>query len=336
VTPYDDFDLEKVVEYAQARQVAFIGHHETTANVLSYEAQMEEAYRLYHQLGVHVVKSGYVGSIKPEGQVHYGQWMVEHFQRAVELAAQYEICLNVHEPVKATGLSRTWPNLMSREGARGMEYNAWSAGNPPNHATILPFTRLLAGPMDYTPGIFDLTLDLYKPNNRVHSTLAKQLALMVVLYSPLQMAADLPENYMDRPAFQFIRDLDIDWEETRILSATIGEEVALARRAGDTWFLGAITNETGRDLKVQMSEIISGRMRAEVYADGNGADWDENPYAIFMGDFLATPSDSLMAWLAPGGGLAIRLSPTEPGDLLLPPISQLSEYQELPEPVGNY
>jgi alpha-glucosidase len=327
LTPYDDFDLKGVVQYAQERGVAFIGHHETTANVASYELQMEEAYQLYHELGVHAVKSGYVGSIRPAGQFHYGQWMVEHFQRAVELAARYEICLDVHEPVKASGLSRTWPNLMSREGARGMEYNAWSSGNPPDHTTILPFTRLLAGPMDYTPGIFNLTLDGYKADNRVHTTLAKQLALMVVLYSPLQMAADLPESYEGQPAFQFIRDLKTDWDETRILEAEIGRNVTLARRAGSEWFIAAITNEESRKLELELSDILSERMVAEVYADGAGANWDKNPYPIFIGKFSAGPHDSLAAWLAPGGGLAIRLIASNAEDLALPSITHLAQTQ---------
>lgn len=326
--PYDDFDMGEVVKYASEKNITFIGHHETTANVAAYEAQLDTAYQYYADLGIPAVKTGYVGPIKPEGHYHYGQWMVNHFRRVVELAAAHQISLDVHEPVKGTGIERTWPNMMTREGARGQEWNAWSEGNPPDHTTILPFTRLMAGPLDYTPGIFDLTLDQYKPDNRVQSTLAKQLALMVVLYSPLQMAADLPENYVDQPAFQFIRDLEVDWEETLYLAGEIGEHVTIARRHEQEWYIGSITNEDVRTIEFPLSKLIEGDFLAECYVDGPNADWDQNPYSIHIGTYLASPHDVCRAKLAPGGGLAIRLTPLSEGQAGLPRISQLLKNQE--------
>ena len=307
--PYDDFDMGAVVEYAKGKNVTFIGHHETTANVASYERQLESAFAYYDSLGVSAIKTGYVGAIQPQGQFHYGQWMVQHFRKVVKLAARHHISLNVHEPVKGTGIERTWPNMMTREGGRGQEWNAWSAGNPPNHTTILPFTRLLAGPMDYTPGIFDLRFDRYKPGNRVHSTLAKQLALMVVLYSPLQMAADLPENYENQPAFQFIKDLEVDWDESLYLDGVIGELVIIARRHENEWFLGAITNGESREVEIPMNLMIPDKQIAECYVDTENAHYDSNPYPIWIGSYEVSPSDTLKARLAPGGGMAIRLRP---------------------------
>ncbi len=326
-SPYADFDIDSVTQYARDRQIAFIGHHETTANVSAYEEQLDTAFAYYANLGIHAVKTGYVGSIKPSGQFHYGQWMVNHFRRVVETAARYHITIDAHESIKATGIERTWPNMMTREGARGQEYNAWSDGNPPDHTTILPFTRLLAGPMDYTPGIFDIRFDRYKKGNKVHSTLAKQLALMVVIYSPLQMAADLPENYTGQPAFQFIRDLETDWDESRYLEAEIGQFVTIARRYENKWFIGAITNEHGRTLSIKMSSITDSDMVAECYSDRADSDWEQNPTAIHIGSYLAKASDSLKATLAPGGGLALYLRPVEDSDIDLRPISKLLQDQ---------
>ena len=322
-SPYSDFDIDFLSKYAHDKGVAFIGHHETTANVAAYEAQLDTAFAYYSKRGIGAVKTGYVGQIKPDGQYHYGQWMVNHFRRVVQTAAKYHIALDVHEPIKPTGIERTWPNMMTREGARGQEYNAWSDGNPPDHTTILPFTRLLAGPMDYTPGIFDIRFDRYKSGNKVHSTLAKQLALMVVLYSPLQMAADLPENYVGQPAFQFIRDLQTDWDESRYLEAEIGQFVTLAQRHEDKWFIGAITNEHSRTLSIKMSSITASDMVAECYCDGVDSDWERNPTEIHIGSYLANSSDTLKAFLAPGGGLAIYLRPAQAWDHILAPISEL-------------
>ena len=322
---YDDFDIQDVVEYARSKNVTFIGHHETTANVASYEEQLELAFAYYDSLGVSAIKTGYVGAIKPLGQFHYGQWMVQHFRKVTELAAHHHISLDVHEPVKGTGIERTWPNMMTREGARGQEWNAWSEGNPPDHTTILPFTRLLAGPMDYTPGIFDLRFDRYKADFRVQSTLAKQLALMVVLYSPLQMAADLPENYENQPAFQFIRDLEMDWDESLYLEGEIGEYLTIARRHEGEWFLGAITNGRTREVEIIMDQMIQWNWIAECYVDTENAHWDTNPYPIWIGSYEVSPSDTLKARLAPGGGMAIRFRPLTSDELEreLLPISQL-------------
>ncbi len=306
---YDDFDIAEVIEYAKEKHITFIGHHETTANVASYEHQLESAYSFYDSLGVSAIKTGYVGAIKPEGHFHYGQWMVEHFRKVVKLAARHHISLDVHEPVKGTGIERTWPNMMTREGARGQEWNAWSEGNPPDHTTILPFTRLLAGPMDYTPGIFDIRFDRYKSDFKVHSTLAKQIALMLVLYSPMQMAADLPENYENQPAFKFIKDLKVDWDETLYLEGEIGEYVTIARRYEDEWFLGAIANENAREIEISIDQLIQDEMIAECYVDTDETHWDSNPYPIWIGSYKVTPSDILNARLAEGGGLAMRIRP---------------------------
>ncbi|MCF7827004.1 MAG: glycoside hydrolase family 97 protein [Candidatus Marinimicrobia bacterium] len=325
--PYDDYDIEKVTTYARGRGISIIGHHETGADANFYERQLEDAFRYCHDLGISAVKSGYVGDIRPAGQHHHGQWMVEHYRRVVKMAAKYQVCLDVHEPIKPTGIERTWPNMMTREGGRGQEYNAWSEGNPPNHTTILPFTRLLAGPMDYTPGIFHIRFDRYKPDNRVHSTLAKQLALMVVLYSPLQMAADLPENYENKPAFQFIRDLKLDWDESLYLEGEIGCYVSIARRHREEWFIGAITNEDARDLEIVMDKLIQSDMVAECYLDTEASHWDTNPYPIWIASYNVSASDTLRARLAPGGGLAVRLRPVHEEDKLLHSISTLRRDQ---------
>jgi alpha-glucosidase len=243
--------------------------------------------------------------------------MVRHHQHAIEEAAKHHIMLDVHEPVKPTGLRRTYPNLMTGEGARGQEYNAWSGdgGNPPEHETILPFTRLLAGPMDFTPGIFDLTFEELRPNNRVNTTLAKQLALYVVLYSPLQMAADLPENYLAHPdAFQFIRDVPTDWEDTRVLDARIGDYVTIVRKArgGEDWYLGSVTDEVGRSLDAPLSFLDRDRKYvAEIYRDADDADWKTNPTAYTVEQREVDANTVLPLRLAPGGGMAVRFRPLD-------------------------
>src|SRR5690606_23029642 len=243
VTPYADYDLEEVVRYAKEKGVAIIMHHETSAAPRTYEKQLDAAYGLMQSLGLHDTKLGYVGRIIPEGEHHHSQWMVNHYRKVLETAAKYKVAINVHEPIKPTGLRRTYPNLVSAEGVRGQEFNAWAAdgGNPPDHLTIVPFTRMLAGPIDYTPGIFNIKMDPYRPNNQVNTTLAQQLALYVIIYSPVQMAADLPENYEGHPAFQFIRDVGVDWEQTEVLDAKIGDYVTIARkeRGTDNWFVGS-------------------------------------------------------------------------------------------------
>ncbi|HET7296861.1 MAG TPA: glycoside hydrolase family 97 protein [Gemmatimonadales bacterium] len=317
-----DYDLADVARYAHAKGVKLIVHNETSGGLENYERQMDSAYALYHSLGLDAIKSGYVADLVGQGDSHYGQYMVRHHRHVIEKAAQYGIMLDVHEPIHDTGERRTYPNMMSREGARGQEYNAWSSegGNPPEHETILFFTRMLDGPMDFTPGIFDILIERgtgrpRRPDEpRVRTTLAKQLALYVVLYSPLQMAADLPENYEHQPAFQFIRDVAVDWDTTRVLDGRIGDYVVVARRErnGQTWYLGAITDEEARTFDVPLSFLSSGRTYvAEIYADGPGANWLTNPLPVTISRRTVTARSHLRVALAPGGGQAVRIRPVK-------------------------
>ncbi|MEQ8471710.1 MAG: glycoside hydrolase family 97 protein [Marinoscillum sp.] len=306
-TPYPDFDIESLSRYARDNEVSLIGHHETGGNIENYERQLPEAFKFYQKYGIHQVKTGYV-TRRPNGEYHQGQFMVRHYQRVLEMAAEHQIALDIHEPVKATGLRRTYPNLMTREGARGTEYEAWSEGNPPEHTVILPFTRCLAGPLDYTPGIFDIMIS-NKPQNRVHTTLAKQLALYVTIYSPLQMAADLPENYENQPAFQFIRDVPTDWEETRVVNAKIGDYLTIARkdRNSDDWYLGSTTDENPREFNIPLDFLIPGKKYlAQVYADSQDTDLEHNPVATEIKINTVTAGQSFDIRLAPGGGQAVR------------------------------
>jgi alpha-glucosidase len=237
--------------------------------------------------------------------------MVRHYRMVVEKAAQYKIMLDVHEPIKPTGISRTYPNMMTREGVRGTEYNAWSEGNPPEHVTILPFTRMLAGPLDYTPGIFCLSLSAYKPGRRVRSTLANQLALYVILYSPLQMAADLIENYQQHPAFEFIRQVPVDWDETRVVDAEIGDYVAIARRQGRDWYVGCVTDEDARTLELELSFLDPDTgYKATVYADGPGCDFETNPAVYDIRSLEVDAATVLKVEMAKGGGQAIVFKPS--------------------------
>ncbi len=322
---YDDFDLTEVSRYAAEKHVRLIGHNETGGGVLNYEAQLPEAFALYHKLGIRAVKTGYVkldpgiNRIDEKGNLqkewHHGQFMVRHYQKVVEEAAYNQIMINVHEPIKDTGIRRTYPNMMTREGARGQEYNAWSAdgGNPPEHETILPFTRMLAGPMDFTPGIFGLLYKKERPKNRVNTTLAKQLSLYIVLYSPLHMAADLPENYENNlKPFQFIIDVPTDWQDTRVLNGVIGDYVTIVRkdRKSDDWYLGSLTDENGRNLSVQLDFLDPGQSyRAQIYRDAATADWEKNPYALEIAEQTVTQATKYEIRLAPGGGQAIRFIP---------------------------
>ncbi|KAB2870418.1 MAG: glycoside hydrolase family 97 protein, partial [Bacteroidales bacterium] len=263
VTPYKDYNLKEVVEYGRKKGVDLIMHHETSSAVTTYDQQLDTAFALMSSLGLHTVKTGYVGKIIPKGEYHHGQWMVNHYRRVLETAAKYQIAVNVHEPFMATGERRTYPNFISQEGFRGQEFNAWSTdgGNPAEHLTIIPYTCLLAGPMDYTPGIFNIKLKPYKPNNQVNNTLAQQLALYVVIYSPIQMAADLPENYEGHSAFQFIRDVAVDWEQTKVLNGEVGDYITVARqeRGTDRWFIGSVTDENARDLTVKLDFLEKGK-----------------------------------------------------------------------------
>ncbi|MCK4689438.1 MAG: glycoside hydrolase family 97 catalytic domain-containing protein, partial [Candidatus Marinimicrobia bacterium] len=310
LTSYPDFDLEDVVQYGREKGVVIIGHHETGGDIPTYEEQIDSAFSLYEKLGIPAVKTGYAGTIVPEGQHHHGQWMVNHYRMVVQKAAEYHLMIDAHEPIKPTGIRRTYPNMMTREGVRGMEYNAWSDGNPPEHTTIIPFTRMLAGPMDYTPGIFDLTFDEYRKDNRVYTTLAKQLALYVVLYSPLQMAADLPKNYKNQPTFKFIQDVPTDWDETKVLNAKIGDYVTIARKNDENWYIGSITDENSRMLEVALTFLDSGKKyTASIYADASDANWKDNPYSVEITKVLVDNTDTLLMSLAPGGGQAVEIRP---------------------------
>ena len=317
---YPDYDLTALAAYARQKGVTLIAHNETAMGIENYERQLEDAFSLYESLGIRALKSGYVNDKTPEGHSHHSQYMVRHYRKVVEAAARHHIMLDVHEPIKDTGERRTFPNMMAREGARGQEFNAWSGdgGNPPEHETILFFTRLLAGPMDFTPGIFDIFLTKSSgtprrpEESRVRTTLAKQLALYVVLYSPVQMAADLPENYERQPAFQFIKDVVVDWDTTRVLEGKIGDYVVVARRErnGQNWFVGAITDEEGRTFDVPLSFLPRGRSYiAEIYADGPGAHWQRNPLPVAISKRTVTSASRLRMVLAPGGGQAIRIRP---------------------------
>lgn len=304
---YPDFDLAELSRYAREKNVSLIAHHETGGNVRNYERQLEDAFQLLQRHDIHYVKTGYVNRL-PSGERHQGQFMVRHYHKVMETAAKYKVMVDMHEPVKDTGLRRTYPNLMTREGVRGTEYEAWSDGNPPSHTTILPFTRGLAGPTDYTPGIFDILLSNH-PKFRVHTTLAKQLALYVVIYSPLHMAADLPENYEGNPAFRFIEDVPTDWEFTKVINGKIGQYVTTARkdRNGSDWYLGSITNEDARTLDVALDFLSPGKKYvATIYQDGEDAHFEINPLPVNIRMIEVNSDQTLTLRLAAGGGTAIR------------------------------
>jgi glucan 1,4-alpha-glucosidase len=312
VTPYPDYDLNEVARYAKENDVQIVMHHETSSAVTTYDQQMDTAYRLMQSLGMNSVKTGYVGKIIPKGEYHHGQWMVNHYRRALETAAKYNIAINAHEPIKATGIRRMLPNAVSREGLRGQEFNAWATdgGNPPEHLPVVAFTRMLAGPIDYTPGIFNIMLDPYKPDNRVNTTLAHQLALYVVIYSPVQMVPDLIKYYEGHPAFQFIRDVAVDWETTKVLNGEVGDFVTIARRerGGNNWYVGAITDETPRQMSVSLDFLEPDtKYTATIYKDGPDADWKNNPIDYAIETIEVDSSSTLQLQLAAGGGAAISL-----------------------------
>lgn len=314
VTPYPDFDIEFLSNYAKENNVKLIMHHETSSSVTNYERRMDDAFKLMNKYGYESVKTGYVGPIIPRGEHHDSQWMINHFTRVVEKAEKYNICVDSHESVRLTGLHRTYPNWMAAEAARGNEFNAWSNGNPPEHETILPFTRFMGGPMDYTPGIFQIKMDYYKPESKyqVHTTLAKQLALYVTIYSPIQMAADLIENYERFPdAFQFIVDVPVDWSESKVLQAEPGDYIITARKDknSDNWFIGAITDEQARDFNVKLDFLSADKYEMTIYKDAKDSDWEKNPMKYEIEKKIVKKSEVLKLKLAPGGGCAIMLKP---------------------------
>lgn len=317
VTPYPDYDVEFLSGYAQERGVKLIMHHETSSSVTNYQRRMDEAFRFMKKYNYPAVKTGYVGRIIPRGEFHDGQWMSNHFVYTAKKAAEYGLMVNSHESARPTGLHRTYPNWIAAEAARGNEFNAWSSGNPPDHETILPFTRLLGGPMDYTPGIFETARSYYDSTKkeRVHSTLVKQLALYVTMYSPLQMAADLPENYERYPdAFQFIKDVAADWDDTKILSAEPGDYICIARKAKGTenWFLGAITDENERIMTIKTDFLTKGKKyNAIFYEDGDDAHWEKNPKSYKIKKTAIKSGDKITLTMKPGGGAAISFVPAE-------------------------
>ncbi|QDK83796.1 glycoside hydrolase family 97 protein [Spirosoma sp. KCTC 42546] len=314
VTPYPDYNLDSLTAYAQSKGVRIIMHHETSGSVTNYERRMDAAFQYMVKEGINMVKTGYVGRIIPRGEHHDGQWMVGHYERVAEKAAQYKIMIDSHESAHPTGLHRTYPNWMASEAARGSEFNnAPTLGITPEHTTILPFTRMLGGPMDFTPGLFRFKLNQFDSTRttRVRTTLAKQLALYITLYSPLQMAADLPENYEKHlDAFQFIRDVPVDWDDTKIIAAEPGDYLIIARKTKgkDSWFLGAITDENSRDISIDFDFLEPGKpYEAIVYRDALTADWQANPEAYTIEKIPVNSKTRLPIHLAKGGGCAIQV-----------------------------
>ena len=325
--PYDDFDIAALTQYGKEKGVQLIGHHETSGNVSNYRDQMEDAFTLYEKSNVSQIKTGYVadgGNIKridengiARFEWHDGQFMVNEYLHNIKLAAKYKLSINTHEPIKDTGLRRTYPNWIAREGARGQEFNAWGTPpNPPEHIPMLAFTRMLAGPMDFTPGIFDMGFNgLGGDTNRPQTTLAKQLALYVVMYSPIQMAADLPRNYLAKPdAFQFIQDVPTDWQQSIALDGEVGDFIVFARKerkrdnySGNDWYLGAVTDENARTIEIKLDFLDKDKQfEAQIYKDGDKAEWKNNPYDLSIEKRTVTASDKLTLKLATSGGTAIR------------------------------
>lgn len=312
VTPYPDFDVKELQRYAAEKGVKMMMHHETSGSVRNYERHLDTAYKFMVEHGYNSVKSGYVGNMIPRGEYHYGQWLNNHYLYAIKKAADYKIMVNAHEAVRPTGLNRTYPNLIGNESARGTEYESFG-GNNMDHTTILPFTRLVGGPMDYTPGIFQTKISAYNPDNNsyVHTTLTKQLALYVTMYSPLQMAADFPETYnkfMD--AFQFIKDVAVDWDESYVLEAEPGDYITIARKAKgkDEWYIGGITDENARTSTVTFKYLPKGKsFTATIYADGKDASYDKNPQSYTIRKIKVNAKTVIKQQMAPGGGFAISV-----------------------------
>ncbi|MBA0882706.1 glycoside hydrolase family 97 protein [Flavobacterium undicola] len=312
VTPYPDFDVKGIHEYAKSKGIKMIMHHETSGSTRNYERHMDKAYQFMKDNGYDAVKSGYVGPILPRGENHYNQWTVNHYQYAIEKAADYKIMVNAHEAIRPTGICRTYPNLIGNEAARGTEYQAFG-GSKPNHVTILPFTRLIGGPMDYTPGIFEMDISKINPSNTSHlnSTLANQLALYVTMYSPLQMAADLPEHYNRfADAFQFIKDVAVDWSDSQYLEAEPGEYISVARKAKGTnnWFVGNVNGEKARISTIKFDFLEKGKKyEATIYADAKDAHYKTNPQAYSIRKVKVNNKSTLAQFTAPGGGYAVSV-----------------------------
>ena len=307
---HDRFDLDEILDYAAESGVKFLAHAETNGNVEAFENDLEETFAFYEQNGIPGVKTGYAGEIA--GHHRHDQWMVNHYWRTVRAAADHDLMIDIHEPIKPTGEQRTYPNLMTREGVRGMEINASSTlgdGNPPEHTVTLPFTRMVAGPLDYTPGIFEVLWDPSENGTRVHTTRARQLALYPILLSGLQMVADLPTHYEDCPEFTFIEAAPVSWDETQVINAEIGEYVTIARRSGDEWYVGSGTDDSPRTLSIPLDFLDVGTYVAKTYSDGPDADIDENPTAVAIHEGLVDAATTIPAPMIDGGGQAIRLRP---------------------------
>lgn len=316
MTPYPDYDFNQVMRYAKDKGVEIIMHHETSAAPRTYEKQMEVAYNFMKENNMNSVKTGYVGKIIPKGEYHHGQWMVNHYHKVLEETAKKKIAVNAHEPIKATGKRRTYPNAISREGLRGQEFNAWASdgGNPPSHLPTVAFTRMLGGPIDFTPGVFNIKFDEYKKENQVNTTLAHQLALYVVIYSPIQMACDLPKHYTINgeihPAFQFIADVGVDWLQTKVLEGEVGDYVTIARQERETrnWFVGGITDENERTASLTFDFLEEGKTyTSTIYKDGPNAHWNDNPQVYEIENIELSRDSKLEVKLAPGGGFAISI-----------------------------
>ncbi len=316
VTPYPDFDLKGLNEYAHSKGIKLVMHHETSGSTRNYDRHLDSAYKLMQQYGYDAVKSGYVGNILPVGERHYSQWTNNHYLYCIKEAIKYHIMVDAHEAVRPTGLARTYPNMIGNESARGTEYQAFG-GSHANHVTILPFTRLLGGPMDYTPGLFEMDISKINPNNKSHAncTLANQLALYVTMYSPLQMAADFPEHYMRyADAFQFIKDVAVDWQDSKYIEAEPGDYITVARKAkkNGQWFLGSVNGYNPRISKISFDFLEPGKMYiATIYADAKDADYKTNPQAYTIQKFVATSTSKLTQFCAPGGGYAISFTETD-------------------------
>lgn len=314
VTSYPDYNVKDLQDYAMSKGVRVMMHHETSSSVTNYERRMDDAFSFMNKNNYLAAKTGYVGYLIPRGEWHTGQWASNHFIRTAQNAAKHKICINSHEAVRPTGLCRTYPNWLAQESARGTEFESMG-GNAPDHTCILPFTRLMGGPMDYTPGIFQIKMNYYNPENtnQVHTTLAKQLALYVTMYSPLQMAADLPENYerfLD--AFQFIKDVAIDWDDTKILEAEPGDYITIARKAkgSDEWYIGSITDENPRTSSIDLSWLDTGKnYEATIYSDAKDAHWEKNPMAYTIKTMKVNNKSKLKLQLAASGGYAISIKP---------------------------